>query len=299
VAELNGLCDAELRQLAREVKAPGTTAPLGVYLFRPTDAGADLARHVERTVFLETFGNTPELLAKEYRPYEDASIFFCVVDHLRHLPAGTMRVLLPSAAGFKTLADTEPVWGESIQEMAARTGLDLDLARTWDIATLAVAPEYRGKATMGLVSIGLYQALALTAPPSGIEWLLAILDVSVFRMIRWKLRMPMAGFTGVTAAPYLGSAASMPTWCNVSDTKSRIAASDPELYALYFEGVGMEPALRPLDLHSAADLVAPRPGPGAGPGPGPGPKPAELRRHRRSLTTPSPAVPRRPASTAS
>ena len=270
--EFTDLGDEELRQLARDVTAPGTTAPLGVYLFRPTDPGADLARHVERVVFLETFGNTPELLAKEYEPYEHSSIFFCVVDHLRHLPAGTMRVLLPSAAGFKTLADTEPVWGESIEEMAARTGLHLDLARTWDIATLAVAPEYRGKATMGLVSIGLYQALALTAPPGGVEWLLAILDVSVLRMIRWKLRMPMAGFTGVTAAPYLGSPASMPTWCNVSDTKRRIAASDPELYALYFEGVGMEPALRPLDLRTTVGLEA---------------------------TTPSPAVPRRSASTAS
>jgi hypothetical protein len=242
--------------MAQRVSARGTTAPLGVYLFRSTDPRAELARHLERAVFMETFGNTPELLAKEYAPYDSSSIFLCVVDHLRHVAAGTMRILLPSAAGFKTLDDAEPVWGETIRAMADRTGLDLDLTSTWDIATLAVAREYRGKATMGLVSMGLYQALALATPVCGIEWLIAILDVPVFRMIRWKLRMPMAGFKGVTARPYLGSPASMPAWCNVRDTERRIAQSDPDLHALYFEGTGMEPAIRPLDLRSTVGLVA-------------------------------------------
>jgi len=248
--------EGDLRRLARRVAAPGATAPLGVYLFRSADPGAELARHVERVVFLETFGNTAELLAKEYGPYEDSSIFFCVIDHRRMVPAGTMRVLLPSKAGFKSSDDVEPLWGEPLRDMATRTGLDIDLARTWDIATLAVAPDYRGKATMGLVSMGLYQALALATPPCGIEWLVAILDVPVFRMIRWKLRMPMAGFKDVPAQPYLGSPASMPVWCNVSDTERRIAASDPALHALYFKGVGLEPAVRPLDVSTAVDLVA-------------------------------------------
>jgi len=255
VGTVTALGDAELRRLARRATDPRSTAPLGVYLFRSSDPASELARHVERVVFLETFGNTPELLIKEYAPYEEVSIFLCVVDHRRHLPAGTMRVLLPSGLGFKTLDDTVPVWGEDIPTMAARTGIDIDLTRTWDIATLAVAPEYRGKATMGLVSMGLYQALALATPRCGIEWLLAILDLPVFRMIRWKLRMPMAGFKGVTAQPYLGSPASMPVWCNVSDTERRIAASDPAIHDLYFKGVGMEPAMRPLDLSSTDGLV--------------------------------------------
>jgi hypothetical protein len=248
--------EADLRRMARNVTAPGTTAPLGVYVFRSSDPASELARHVERVVFMETFGNTPELLAKEYAPYDEASIFLCVVDHLRAVPAGAMRILLPSPAGFKTLDDAEPVWGEPVSTMATRTGIEIDLARTWDIATLAVAPEYRGKAAMGLVSMGLYQALALATPHLGIDWLLAILDVPVFRMIRWKLRMPMAGFTGVAARPYLGSPASMPVWCNVSDTERRLASADPDLHDLYFKGVGMEPAIRPLDLRSAVDLVA-------------------------------------------
>ncbi len=272
-----GAGDTALRSLAGELAAPGATAPLGVYRFGAEDPGAELARHLERVVFLETFGNSAELLAKEYGPYEESSVFFCVLDHRRRLPAGVMRVLVPSEAGFKTIHDVEPVWGEPLGAMAARTGLDLDLARTWDIATLAVAPEYRGKATMGLVAMGLYQALALVTPPSGIEWLLAILDVPVLRMIRWKLRMPMAPFAGVGAQPYLGSAASLPVWCNVTDTERRIAATDPDIHALYFDGVGMEAAVRPLDLRSTLPAVVS--GTGA--------------------TAPSPAAPRRRASTAS
>ena len=248
--------DAELRRLARGAMVPDAAAPLGVYLFLASDPAAELARHVERVVFMEAFGNTPELLAKEYAPYEGSSVFLCVMDHRRGLPAGTMRIVLPSAAGFKTIDDAVPVWGEPVGAMAARTGLDIDLARTWDIATLAVGPEYRGKATMGLVSIGLYQGLALATTRSGIEWLLAILDVPVFRMIRWKLRMPMAGFTNVVAQPYLGSPASMPVWCSVSDTERRLARSDPDMHALYFRGEGLEPALRPLDLHGSVGLVA-------------------------------------------
>ncbi len=250
--------DAELRRMAGSVIATGTTAPLGVYLLRGDDPASELARHVERVVFMETFGNTPELLHKEYAPYDGASVFLCVVDHLRLVPVGTMRIVLPSQAGFKTLDDAAPVWGEPVSAMATRTGIEIDLATTWDIATLAVAAEYRGKATMGLVSMALYQALAMATTRCGIAWLLAILDVPVFRMIRWKLRMPMAGFKGVTAQPYLGSPASMPVWCNVDATARRLEAADPDLHALYFHGVGLEPALRPLDLRSTIGLEATR-----------------------------------------
>ena len=63
IAETLG--DGALRQIARDVAAPGTSVPFGVYMWRSSDPGAQLARHVEQLVFLETFGNTAELLAKE------------------------------------------------------------------------------------------------------------------------------------------------------------------------------------------------------------------------------------------
>jgi hypothetical protein len=255
VHPIGSLPQGDVRRLARETTWPGAAEPFGAYLFAMDEPGADLARHLEHAVFLETFGNTPGLLASEYGRYEPGSLFICVVDHRRSVPAGCMRVLTPSPAGFKSLDDIEPVWGRSAQELIDGTGLALDPARTWDIATLAVAEEYRGNAAGGLVTMGLYQTLTLAAFHCGIDWFIAILDMPVFRIIRWKLRMIFAGYEGIGPRPYLGSVASLPAWCDVSAAERRLAEQDPDLHAVLVRGVGLEPALRPVDLTAADEFV--------------------------------------------
>lgn len=247
---------ADLRRLVQEITPSGAREPFGAYLFRGDEPGAELGRHTERAVFLEAFGNTAELLDVEYGPYEPNSVFICVVDHLRGLPAGVMRVLLPAPEGFKSLNDVESTWGEPAEALIERTGLALDLDRTWDIATLAVAAEYRGKAARGLVSMGLYQTLTLAARTCGIDWFVAIFDMPVFRMISWKLRLIFAGYEGIAPMPYLGSAASIPAWCDVVGAEKRLAAADRDLHAILVEGIGLEPALRRVDLTHADRLVA-------------------------------------------
>jgi hypothetical protein len=251
-----GLSDAEVRQLTARVVAPGATEPFGAYLFGADELGAELGRCVEREVFLEAFGNTPEQLGEEYGPYERSSFFICVIDQRRGRPAGVMRVLQPSSRGFKSLNDIGPVWGEPAAALIERVGLALDLDRTWDIATLAIADEYRGKAARGLVSMGLYQTLTLAARYCGVEWFVAILDMPVLRMLRWKLRMIFAGFDGLPPLSYLGSAASIPAWCSVVDAERRLAEEDPDLHAILVEGDGLEPALRRVDLARADSLIA-------------------------------------------
>jgi len=231
-------------------------APFCVRLFEPGDPGAAQARQVEEAVFLEVFGNTEELLAKEYEPYEPASVLLCVMDRRRDVAAGTMRVLLPSAAGFKSLNDVQPCWGISVPDMLQATGLDMEERRTWDLATLAVAPEYRGKAAMSLVTMGLMQAVTMTAWRLGVEWFVAVLDLPVFRLLRWRLRFTWSGFDGVGPMPYLGSTASIPAWCQLSTGKNHLARKDPDLHALLFEGTGLGPAIEPLDVEMAADKVA-------------------------------------------
>ena len=250
------LANAELRSLAREVVPSGTETPFGAYLFRGEERGAELGRHVEQAVFLEAFGNTPDVLAEQYGRYEPWSVFICVIDHLRGIPAGVMRVLVPSPEGFKSLNDIETVWGVPAADLAASNGLALDLEKTWDIATLAIAPEYRGKATRGLVSMGLYQSLTLAARRCSVAWFVAILDMPVFRMIRWRLRMIFAGYEGIAPLPYLGSPASIPAWCDVIAAERHLAATDTDLHAVLVKGVGLEPALRPVDLDSSDLLTA-------------------------------------------
>src|SRR5207244_12012674 len=110
--------------------------PFGVYLLGPEESGAELARHVERAVFLEAFGNTQELVASEYGTYEPASVFFVVLDHRRRLPAGMMRVIVPSNVGCKSLDDIPRHWGEPVEKVLARVDAAWEPARLWDLATL-------------------------------------------------------------------------------------------------------------------------------------------------------------------
>ena len=250
--------DQELRRLTARVLVPNATEPFGAYLFGASEPGADLGRHLESRVFLESFGNTTDLLAREYGPYEASSWFIVVVDHLRQLPVGVMRIVRPSPVGLKSLNDLQSVWGEAAEVVMRRTGLDFDQRKTWDIATLAVLSDYRHGTTGGLVTMGLYQTLSLAALISGIELFVAILDMPVFRILRWKLHMIFAGYRGLAPKPYLGSIASIPAWCDVAGSESRLAAVDPDLHAILCKGTGLEPVLRSADLSSILGGDVPR-----------------------------------------
>ncbi len=61
---------------------------------------------------MDAYDESPEVQEEEFRRYETSSFFFCVIDQRRHVPAGVMRVIVPSAHGFKSLNDIQPVWGE-------------------------------------------------------------------------------------------------------------------------------------------------------------------------------------------
>lgn len=248
--------DYELRALTGQVAAPGAAEPFGAYIFGTDEPGSELGRRLERDVFLESFGNTPEMLAEEYEQYEASSLFIVVIDHLRHVPAGVIRVVRPSSAGFKSLNDLEPVWGETAETMMERTNLTFTQDKMWDVATLAVPPDYRAKATQGLVAMGLYQTLTMSARASGIELLVTILDMPVFRMLRWKLHMIFAGYQGVGPKSYLGSLASMPSWCDLLYSDRHLAEVDPDLHGILYKGVGLEPALRLADISSFVDATS-------------------------------------------
>ncbi|HVN50080.1 MAG TPA: hypothetical protein VMT43_01540, partial [Acidimicrobiales bacterium] len=81
--------------------------PFGVYVLDADQPEAELARAVEREVLDEFFTNSPELLEREYGPYESASTFLCVVDHEQRAPAGMIRIIRPGDAGLKSVHDIE------------------------------------------------------------------------------------------------------------------------------------------------------------------------------------------------
>ncbi len=252
------LDSVRLRRLVDDTVDASVDEPLGAYLFASHERGSEIGRHVERTVFLEAFGNTPELLEKEYGPYEEASVFFCVVDHRRRQPAGVMRVILPGGAGpgLKSLNDVEPTWGFPGSMLLRRAGASAPLDATWDIATLAVMPEYRGNAAAGLVSVALYQSEVLAALAAGVDWMVAILDETVHRMARLEFSQPFVPFA--PARSYLGSPASLPVYVQLSEWSERLASGHPAVHDVIFRGSGIEAAVRPLDLERSSRIVGTR-----------------------------------------
>jgi hypothetical protein len=248
---------AELGDLVDELTAVRQpTQPFGVYVNRFDEPGAELGRFVERGVFLEVFGNTPAQLAHEYDHYDPGSIFITVVDHARHVPAGTMRVLVPSAAGFKSLDDVLVGWRVPVTELLARVDDAWNLDLVWDLATLAVAPEYRGEAALGLVTQALLQTLTMMAERWSVDRYVAILDLPVLRMLQWRIGRPFVAFPGVEPREYLGSAQSMPVWGSRRAWSEHLAVHDPILHDLFFAGRGLEPVISTPDWDEAVAVLA-------------------------------------------
>jgi hypothetical protein len=246
--------DLALRELADAIVGPTPPPqPFGTYVLAAAHDGAELARAIERDVFLEFFGNTPELMAVEYGTYEPASLFLCVIDHRRVTPAGAIRMIVPSEVGQKTFVDVERVWDVPTAELLARARRTPDLRRTWDISTLAVAPEYRGRGTEGLISLALYQATMQLAVACDIEWYVTVLDLVVLDLIQTRTFEPFSLFAGLEPMNYLDSPASLPVYMDVPDFRQRVRAADVTMHSLLFEGTGLEEVIANPDWTSSVD----------------------------------------------
>lgn len=244
--------DAELRALVESVMDAEASAPLGVYLFGPDEPGAALGLHIEREVFGDVFGNTPEQLNDEYLPYHHVSIFACVLDHRRRLPAGVMRVILPSSVGLKSLNDTERIWGIPAEALFAANDLPYDPERTWDIATLAVDPEFRrSKTGHGLVTLGLAQAISMLTVQLETRCAVSIMDVEALEVIRATF-YNSTPFAGIEPRPYLDSPASVPVWTYHQQWDDDLKRNDELLYEILRRGTGLEAAVAPADWQAGA-----------------------------------------------
>lgn len=241
------LVQEELRELARPVlEAAGSpNEPFGMYIFGADERESELARYVERVVFDEWYGNSVELLDAEYGPYEASTVFFCVIDQLRALPAGMLRIILPSSQGFKTLHDIANVWGQPYEDVLARTGLVWDLGRVWDTVTIAVTKDYRGKATDGLITMSLLQSLAQALLTCGGQILLTILDLHVLDLFQKTVCEPWQRFPGIEPIGYLDSPASVPVFTDFDEYEPRMAATDVATHELIFKARGFEAAMTP------------------------------------------------------
>ena len=193
------------------------------------------ARECEAEVFLKWFGNTREQLGEEYDAYEDSSVFLAVADRHDEVVAA-VRMLAPGGrAGLKTLADVgrEP-WAVDGRRAAGVVGLDL--ASTWEIATLGVRRDSDASGIQ--LSLALYHGLITVSRVNRMSSFVAILDERVRRLLSSAgiLTRPLPG---TTTAPYLGSTSSTPVYAHCAPLLENQRRRFPDAYRLVTLGIGL------------------------------------------------------------
>lgn len=208
------------------------------------------ARECEEDVFLQAFGNTRDQLDEEYGPYNDQSVFMVVADDSGEV-FGSCRLITPGAAGLKTLNDIsrEP-WG--IDGLRSARAGNVEVDRTWDLATVGVRSDYRQGGLM--VAMALYHGIMKSTRVNEVKTAVSILDQHAYRILTSSgfILNPLPG-TG--PAEYLGSPKSTPVfghWSDIADAQRRL---NPEAYRLLTQGIGLDGISVPAD---AEFVVKPR-----------------------------------------
>ncbi|TYP87222.1 hypothetical protein [Blastococcus xanthinilyticus] len=215
-------------------------------LVASSPAEREAARQVEARVFLQAFGNTPELLEQEYGAYEERSRFIAVIDDASGEALGTARLITSGADPVKTLLDVagDP-WQLPVAESLGTVGLAA--AEVWDVATLAVDPRYRAGAAGAEVSVALCHGIWRFARNCGVPGMVTILDDRVRRLVR-AMGLPWHPMAGATSQPYLGSPASTPCVFVVATAEAEVYGSRPDLAPALDHGRLASITVDPADL---------------------------------------------------
>jgi hypothetical protein len=213
------LPDDEVASLTDELLEAQPAEPVNghvCYRVPGTSIYANLGRKVEEQVFLEWFNNNVPTMEQEYGPFEENSIFNIDIDVTRRTPAGVLRVIYDNGAGLKSFNDVKNGPPHIDTEEAMIFHGITDLAKCWDVGTLAVTKEYRGKASDQLVSTALYRALYSEAKDEEIEHFVSVLDKAAFKGLS-LLGVPFKSLNGSDYFSYLGSDESIAVYGRVNE----------------------------------------------------------------------------------
>jgi N-acyl-L-homoserine lactone synthetase len=216
------------------------------------------AEHVEAQVFLETFGNTPEVMEEEYGPYRDVSRFVTVIDDADGAALGAVRLIVPGGPGLlKTLADVgRAPWHLSTPAVLGAAGLTD--RPVWDVASLAVDRRFRRGAAGAEVTLALCHGLYEYSRRSGVEGWVTVLDDRVLELLR-VMGVPWDVMAGGTSTSYLGSDASTPCVCEVGAIVPHMRIVRPDLIAPLVDGVLGSIAVDPDNLSPERGVHRPLP----------------------------------------
>ncbi|CAN5386440.1 hypothetical protein BH10PAT4_BH10PAT4_2780 [soil metagenome] len=178
----------------------------------PNEAYSNVARHIEQVVFRNDFGDDD--LKGEFETYEQSSRFFISIDRKEEKATGAIRAIENSPAGFETIRDlSNPPFDIPEGEWVKKHDVS-DLDKVWDIATLAVLPEYR----TGSVSLQLFRAVYKSAVENhDIEHFVAIIDKKALSLLEKFFGVAFQRLAGSEGTKYHHSSWSQPVYGHLPD----------------------------------------------------------------------------------
>jgi N-acyl-L-homoserine lactone synthetase len=211
------------------------------FVLDPVGEELAAALSCEAEVFLKTYGNTVEQLAREYDQYADSTGLMTLLDENGRALA-TCRFIAPGRAGLKTLNDIRrPPW--NVDGLRSARAAGIDPTRTWDIATISVRS---GSGRRSLAAAALYHGIIAAATANHIPWVVMIMDSRARRLLSAS-GLQTRILPGTTQGEYLGSPTSTPLWADVRETLDLQRQTDPEAYRLIYQGIGLDGITLPTD----------------------------------------------------
>lgn len=214
-------------------------------VFQPdTDLRAAAFAH-EAAIFGSVYKVPYDFHVAEFAPYEPQSAFLVVVDEEERVRA-TMRLVTPGPAGIKTIVEAaRSPWFLDAERSARAVGLDL--ANTWDVATLAVGSGL-GRDRMA-VTAALYHGLTVAARRNRVTSLLMTVDERVRGILETCFGLYTTALPGATPQPFEGSPASTPVYGHCGQMLAAQRRRNPEAYRLLTLGVGLDGVAIPAEQH--------------------------------------------------
>jgi len=214
-------------------------------IFQPDPELRAAAFAHEASVFGSVYSVPYDFHVAEFAPYEAQSAFLVVVDQLGDVRA-TMRLVTPGPSGLKTIVEAaRSPWFVDSQRAARAVGLDL--ANTWDVATLAVGSKL-GRDRL-VVTASLYHGLTVAARRNRVTSLLMTVDERVRGILQTYFGLYTTAFPGATPQPFEGSPASTPVYGHCAAMLAAQRRQNPEAYRLLTLGVGLDGVAIPPEQH--------------------------------------------------
>jgi hypothetical protein len=195
----------------------------------------------EAEVLGERYGDSAESLDNAYGAYADTTVWLAVLDRSERV-LGWGRLLMPGPLPEKTLADAaRPPWNLESKHVAASVGLDTDSC--WDVATIGIR---QGLGRQGAaVSAALYHGLIVSTRVNGADWILAMLNVRVRRLLD-AVGLVMHTLPGAWPDVYMGAPGFLPVYADTGRAVAEQRRTHPEAYRRIalgaIDGVEIPPA---------------------------------------------------------